>query len=40
MRRLQELRLEELRTATRGSETKTELSTARMAESDFRIQDT
>jgi hypothetical protein len=40
MRRVQELRAEEVRTVIRESDTNTELSTARMAESHFRIQDT
>ncbi len=40
MRRVQELRAEEVRTVIRESDTNTELSTARIAESDFRIQDT
>ena len=40
MRRVHELSAEEVRTVIRESDTNTELSTARIAESDFRIQDT
>ncbi len=40
MSRVQELRAEEVLTVIRESDTNTELSTARIAESDFRIQDT